>query len=96
MSENASMERRAELMQNMAEELDHAYSKHGDDQWGRHEFYAILLEEVDELWTAIKDDMEQDEVVAELTQIAAMCFRYYETGDRFREPRSSKQQEVVK
>lgn len=87
MSDNVSMERRAELMQNIADELDHAYEKHGDEQWGRHEFYAILKEEVDELWDAIKGDFEQDEVVAELMQVAAMCFRYYETGDRYRETR---------
>lgn len=31
-------------------ELAHAYSKHGRDPWSRHEFYAVLLEEVEELW----------------------------------------------
>lgn len=67
-------------------ELDHAYKKHGRQQWGRHEFYAILKEEVDELWDAIKTDEPQENVVRELTQIAAMCLRYAETGDRYREP----------
>jgi len=66
------------------EELDHAYAKHGRDPWGRHEFYAILLEEVEELWDAIKSDAPQEEVLAELRQVAAMCFRYVETGDRYR------------
>jgi NTP pyrophosphatase (non-canonical NTP hydrolase) len=65
-------------------ELDHAYSKHGREPWGRHEFYAILLEEVDELWEAIKQDRPQVEVMVELVQVAAMCFRYAETGDRYR------------
>lgn len=65
-------------------ELDHAYKKHGRDPWGRHEFYAILLEEVEELWDAIKKDASQEEVLKELTQVAAMCFRYCETGDRYR------------
>jgi hypothetical protein len=65
-------------------ELDHAYTKHGREPWGRHEFYGVLLEEVDELWTAIKADVSQEEVLAELVQVAAMCFRYMETGDRTR------------
>lgn len=80
------MIRREELMADIASELDHAYAKHGSEQWGRHEFYAILLEEVDELWDAIKGDLSQEEVEAELRQVAAMCFRYYETGDRYRQP----------
>ena len=33
----------------IASELDRAYAKHGNALWGRHEFYAILKEEVDEL-----------------------------------------------
>lgn len=69
-------------------ELERAYSKHGKGQWGRHEFYAILKEKVDELWDAIKTDASDDEVTAEAIQIAAMVFRYLETGDRYRSPRS--------
>lgn len=65
-------------------ELESAYQKHGSLPWGRHEFYAILLEEVDELWQAIKADLAQAEVYKELVQVAAMCVRYYETGDRYR------------
>ena len=72
------------LMAAIRGELDHAYAKHGRDPWGRHEFYAILLEEVEELWEAIKADAPQEEVLAELRQVAAMCFRYAETGDRYR------------
>jgi NTP pyrophosphatase (non-canonical NTP hydrolase) len=77
-------ERREILYAKIRHELDHAYAKHGREPWGRHEFYAILLEEVDELWDAIKQDRPQDEVLAELVQVAAMCFRYAETGDRYR------------
>lgn len=68
------------LYENIAKELDRAYSKHGRDPWSRHEFYAILLEEVDELWEAIKKDESPERVKAELTQVAAMCFRYWETS----------------
>lgn len=68
----------------IAAELDRAYEKHGTEPWSRHEFYAILKEEVDELWDDIKADAPQDRVLAELIQVAAMCVRYYETGDRHR------------
>lgn len=77
---------RRELLSRISKELDHAYDKHGRQQWGRHEFYAILKEEVDELWDAIKRDDPQPYVIQEAIQIAAMVFRYYETGDRYREP----------
>ena len=77
---------RIELLGRIAKELDRAYAKHGDAQWGRHEFYAILKEEVDELWDAIKTDAPQPKVIEEAISVAAMVFRYYETGDRYREP----------
>ncbi len=67
-------------------ELERAYAKHGRAQWGRHEFYAILKEEVDELWDDIKSDEPQAKLEKEAIQIAAMVFRYLETGDRYREP----------
>ena len=66
------------------EEVAYAYAKHGRDPWGRHEFYGVIKEEFDELWDAIKSDAPQDEVLAELRQVVAMCFRYVETGDRYR------------
>lgn len=67
-------------------ELDRAYAKHGRAQWSRHEFYAILKEEVDELWDTIKFDNSQASLEEEAIQVAAMVFRYLETGDRNREP----------
>lgn len=78
--------RRDDLYEKIQAELDHAYEKHGRNQWGRHEFYAILLEEVDELWDAVKADEPQERVYEELKQVAAMCFRYYETQDKYRKP----------
>jgi NTP pyrophosphatase (non-canonical NTP hydrolase) len=96
------MSKRAdELYTAIREELDHAYSKHGKKPWSRHEFYAILLEEVDELWETIKKDMPQEELLKELTQVAAMCFRYVELGDRYKGEhppiplRTSKKKECV-
>lgn len=69
-----------EVMQDViGRELDRAYEKHGRMPWSKHEFYAILLEEVDELWEAIRKDRPQEEVMSELIQVAAMCFRHVET-----------------
>lgn len=66
------------------DEVERAYTKHGREPWGRHEFYAILKEEVDEVWDSIKADEPQEEVMREIVQVAAMCLRYAETGDRYR------------
>lgn len=77
------MKRRGLLWSMVEKELTNAYAKHGSDQWGRHEFYAILLEEVDELWNTIKGDESDECLVAELAQVIAMCFRFIETGDRY-------------
>lgn len=67
-------------------ELSRAYAKHGREPWSRHEFFAILREEVDELWDAIKQDQPIEQVLAEAAQIACVCQRYAETGDRYRGP----------
>ena len=64
-------------------ELRHAFAKHGREPWGRHEFYGILREELDELWDAIKSDAPTEDVLRELFQVAAVCRRYYVTGDRY-------------
>lgn len=77
---------RFEFLGKIGAELDRAYAKHGTQQWGRHEFYGILKEEVDELWQDIKDDAPQEALEKELVQVAAMCVRYFETRDRYREP----------
>jgi NTP pyrophosphatase (non-canonical NTP hydrolase) len=65
-------------------QLERAYEKHGRSPWGRHEFYGILKEEVDELWDAIKSDQPIEDFVDEIHQIIAVCVRYLETGDRYR------------
>lgn len=71
--------RRGELFKVIGIELDHAYRKHGRAPWSRHEFYAILLEEVDEAWGDIKADAPAAQLSKEIVQIAAMCVRYFET-----------------
>lgn len=72
---------RMDLLNLIGAELDRAYAKHGNVPWSRHEFYAILLEEVDELWADIKADAPKEQMLKELVQVAAMCFRYYETSE---------------
>jgi hypothetical protein len=45
----------------------------------RHEGYAIILEELDELWELVKkksDDNIQDEMYKEANQVAAMAVRF--------------------
>jgi len=65
------------------EALEHAYRKHGYEKWGRHEFYAILKEEVDELWDTIKNDEPLENVHKEAVQVAAVVLRFMETGERY-------------
>lgn len=77
---------RGDVMEAVGREVTRAYAKHGREQWGRHEFYAILREEVDELWDEIKADNPQVRVRLEAIHVMAMCLRYLETGDRYREP----------
>lgn len=78
------MRSRHELLNTIVAEVERAYAKHGREPWSRHEFYGVLLEEVEETWEAIKADDAQDVVLAELVQVAAVCLRYAETGDRHR------------
>ena len=75
---------RLTIFAEIADELARAYAKHGSEKWGRHEFYGVLMEEVDEAWDDIKDDMPSDQLRKEIIQIAAVCIRYLETGDRYR------------
>lgn len=41
-----------------------------------HEGYAIILEELDELWDAIRYDKSFEEQVKEAVQVAAMAARF--------------------
>lgn len=42
----------------------------------RHESWAILKEEMDELWDEIKADASDERVLAEAVQVAAMALRF--------------------
>lgn len=65
-------------------ELNRAYAKHGRDQWGRHEFYGILMEEVEEMFDDIKADAPAEQLEKEIIQVAAMAIRFLNTGDKYR------------
>lgn len=46
-----------------------------------HEGYAVLLEEVEELWEWVREkpkNRDKEEMTKEVVQIAAMCQRFYE------------------
>ena len=76
------MTKRQEIFKKIEYELIKAYDKHGRELWGRHEFYGVLKEEVDEAWDAIKADAAGFLLEQELIQVAAMVVRFLETGDR--------------
>ncbi len=55
-------------------ELDRATKLHGGFN-SPHEGYAVLLEEVDELWHEIKHGKSQQDFTDEATQVAAMAIK---------------------
>ena len=67
------------ILQDVEAELRRAQKKFPRPQTGPHEGYAVLLEEVDELWDAIKaNDIAHSRV--EAVQVAAMAIRYLLEG----------------
>lgn len=75
-----------ELITAIKQELDFAMNKF-DIQNSMHEGYAILLEEVDELWAEIKKkNMNKQKVYEEAIQVASMAIRLLhdsiERGDK--------------
>lgn len=82
-----SNEHRAHFIAAMMEELNKAYAKHGCEAWSRHEMYAILQEEVDEVWDNIKCNGDKDNLIKELIQVACVCLRYAESIDRYSKKR---------
>lgn len=60
-------------------EVKKAKQKYPADFTNQHEGYAVILEEMDELWTEIKKNQKIYDLEAqqkEAVQIAAMCFRF--------------------
>lgn len=69
-------------------ELHRAKAKHPGDFHNRHEAYAVLLEEVDELWDDIKADTykDNDHDILEAIHVAAMALRYISEFGKFKTP----------
>lgn len=61
------------------DELDRAFVKHGSTA-SAHEGYAVILEELDELWTLVKRRSRSRESLAQMRheacQVAAMAIQF--------------------
>ncbi len=69
------MRKQSQFMQAVMAEVVRARAKHGD-MHSLHEGYAVLLEETDELWDAIKKQTpDRANIREELVQVAAMAWR---------------------
>ena len=64
-----------ELIEALKNELEDATSKFGGFN-SAHEGYAVLLEEVEELWEEIKGAQDPGNMYLEAVQIAAMAIRF--------------------
>jgi hypothetical protein len=77
---------REKIFKAIATELDRAYIKHGREKWVRHQFYGIIKEEFremeDEIFKGGRVPFVKEDCEREIIHVAAMCFRYLETGDR--------------
>ena len=63
---------------NIAVEIADARSKH-PDYHSAHEGYAVILEELDELWDEVKKrEPSKDRMRAEAIQVAATAIRFIE------------------
>lgn len=70
------MQRIEETLSEMREELDRAMEMHGSFRT-RHEGYAVILEEQDELWAEVKKKRPDPELLySEAIQVAAMALRF--------------------
>lgn len=63
-----------ELIPLVTKEMQWAYEKHGPYH-NAHEQYAVMQEEVDEWWQAVKGNYS-DSALYELIQVAAVALRY--------------------
>jgi len=73
---------REQFFKAVEKELDKARTKHGTNQWNRHEFHSILEEEFEEVWADIKANAPTERLLQEVIQMAAVLLHYVETNDR--------------
>lgn len=65
-------------MKKVSLEIEQSRKLHGDFS-GSHEGYAVILEEVEELWAEVKKkERNFDAMKKECIQIAAMAIKFYE------------------
>ena len=72
-----------EILELACNEMEKSFVKHGSAQWGRHEFYGILQEEIAELWDCLKTDSGKPMLEAEALQVIAVILRFLSTGDKY-------------
>lgn len=66
------------VLYEIREEIERAKNMYPNDFHNQHEAYAVILEEIDELWTEIKKNQKNYDLAAqdkEATQAAAMLVR---------------------
>lgn len=74
---NPDIEKSNRILEQVQAEFYRARDKHTTPMRSVHEGYAILLEEVDELWAACKlQDVNKQHLRAEAIQVAAMAVRF--------------------
>lgn len=67
------------FQQMVTDELDRSRAKHPASQTSYHGAYAVLLEEVDEVWDLVKSQKPTEEdLLKELVHVAAMAARFAE------------------
>lgn len=66
------------ILNEVLAEVKRARSKHPTPMHSKHEGYAILLEEVDEVQTEVFHGKDKKALYAELIQVAAMAVRMIE------------------
>jgi hypothetical protein len=64
-----------EILADVAKECRFAAKRHPPMRSG-HEGYAIIKEELDELWEAVKKDAPPEELYKEAHQVAATAIRF--------------------
>lgn len=64
------------ILDTIETEYYHAKIRHSQPFKNAHEGYAVLLEEVDELWDEIKHGQDKELMCVEAIQIAAMALRF--------------------
>lgn len=69
---------RPSVLREVGEELERARAKFPGKQNSPHEGWAVLQEEVDELWDDVKGDAPRAQMRKEAVQIAAMAVRFIE------------------